>query len=133
MTRPVVPDGMENYLTDWQMSPGLWSGDFLFLTGMTGAGPHGTVAPNAETQIKLAFERASHVLEKAGLDFSDVVEMTSYHAGLQSHIDIFRKIRAVYVRDPFPAWTAIEVSGFVTPGTICELRIIARKRTDHDT
>lgn len=123
----VVPPSMRNYVSDWKMSPGLWSGNFLFLTGMTGAGPDGTVDPDPASQIQLAFERTNTVLAEAGLDFSHVVEMTSYHVGIQDHIDVFREIRARYVSEPFPAWTAIEVAGFVTPGTICELRIVARQ------
>ena len=53
--------------------------------------------------------------------------MTSYHVALQDHISIFRDIRDSYVSVPYPAWTAIEVVGFVTPGTLVELRIIARR------
>jgi enamine deaminase RidA (YjgF/YER057c/UK114 family) len=118
---------MEGYVDDWKMSPALFSGDFLFLTGMTGAGPGGIVDPDPVTQIKLAFARVDTVLKHAGLSFGCVVEMTSYHVGIRDHIDSFRDIRAGYVTAPYPAWTAIEVSGFVTPGTICELRIIARR------
>ncbi|WP_299024679.1 RidA family protein [uncultured Sulfitobacter sp.] len=126
----VVPAGMENYVTDWQMSPAIWAGDMLFLTGMTGAGPDGGVSDDPQTQITLAFERASAVLAHAGLSFDDVVEMTSYHKDIAGHIDVFRSIRAQYVKTPFPAWTAIEVTGFVTPGTLVELRIVAHKRKD---
>ncbi len=124
----VTPKSMENYVSDWKMSPGLWSADFLFLTGMTGAGPDGTVSNDPEMQIRLAFQRGAAVLQEAGIDFSSVVEMTSYHVGIQDHIDVFRRVRAEFVREPFPAWTAIEVNGFVTPGTICELRIVAARK-----
>ncbi len=127
--RGIIPPGMESYVDDWKMSPGIFSGDFLFLTGMTGAGPDGTVDPDAETQIRLAFSRANSVLEHAGLSFADVVEMTSYHVGIRDHITEFRRIRDAFVGEPYPAWTAIEVAGFVTPGTICELRIIAKRGT----
>lgn len=123
----IVPQGMEGYVRDWQMSPGLQTGEFVFLTGMTGAGPGGTVDPNPEVQIRLAFQGVEAVLREGGLSFHHVVEMTSYHVGIASHIDVFRAVRATYLAEPFPAWTAIEVSGFVTPGTICELRIVARK------
>ncbi len=129
MTRSIVPPGMEGYVSEWKMSPAIFSGDFLFLTGMTGAGPDGTVDPDPAKQIELAFQRADDVLTHAGLSFGDVVEMTSYHVGLQRHISDFRQIRDRFVQAPYPAWTAIEVAGFVTPGTICELRIIAKKGT----
>jgi enamine deaminase RidA (YjgF/YER057c/UK114 family) len=123
---------MQGYVDDWKMSPAVLSGDFLFLTGMTGAGPDGNISPQSETQIELAFARADDALKSAGLSFANVVEMTSYHVGIRDHIDAFRKIRAQYVTEPYPAWTAIEVSGFVTPGTICELRIIAHRGPQND-
>jgi len=124
----VVPSDMQAYIDSWNMSPALWAGDLLFLTGMTGAGPNGTVDSDPTQQIELAFQRTEHVLSEAGLDFSNVVEMTSYHVDLQSHGAEFRRIRAKYVKQPFPAWTAIEVAGFFTPGTICELRIVASRK-----
>lgn len=125
--KSIVPPGMDGYVNDWKMSPGLLSGDFLFLTGMTGAGPDGTVDPDPAKQIERAFMRADSVLKHAGLSFADVVEMTSYHVGIQDHIKKFRQIRETYIEQPYPAWTAIEVAGFATPGTICELRIIAKQ------
>ena len=53
--------------------------------------------------------------------------MTSYHVGLRDHLEIFKQIRARYVVEPYPAWTAIEVAGFVSEGAIVELRCIARR------
>ncbi len=126
----IVPSGMEGYVSDWNMSPGLEHGNFIFLTGMTGAGPGGIVDPDPARQIRLAFERVRSVLNEAGLDFSSILEMTSYHVAIQDHIDVFRKIRSEFVVEPYPAWTAIEVTGFVTPGTLVELRIIASKAED---
>ncbi|MBO6604474.1 MAG: RidA family protein [Roseicyclus sp.] len=121
--RSIAPEGFEGYLRDWKMSPALVVGDLVFLTGMTGAGPDGTVNPDPVVQIELAFERVRIVLEAAG---ARMVEMTSYHVGLQDHIGAFREIRARHVSEPYPAWTAIEVQGFVTPGTLVELRVVAR-------
>jgi enamine deaminase RidA (YjgF/YER057c/UK114 family) len=51
--------------------------------------------------------------------------MTTYHLGLRDHLDLLRSIRAEFVREPYPAWTAIEVAGFVSEGSIIEIRIVA--------
>jgi enamine deaminase RidA (YjgF/YER057c/UK114 family) len=132
VTRPhaIIPDGMQGYVEEWNMSPGILVDGFLFLTGMTGAGPGGTVDPDPALQIRRAFQRVEAVLQEAGLGFEHMVEMTSYHVGISDHIDVFRAIRSEYVCDPYPAWTAIEVAGFVTPGTLCELRVVARAKAD---
>lgn len=76
--------------------------------------------------MRNAFDKVGSVLEKAGLDFGAVVEMTTYHVGLKDHFDLFKSVRADYVEEPYPAWTAIEVAGFVSDGAIVEIRVIAR-------
>jgi len=61
------------------------------------------------------------------MDFGHIVEMTTYHVGLRDHLEVFKSIRDEFVKEPFPAWTAIEVAGFVREGTIVEIRVIARQ------
>lgn len=114
------------YVEDWQMSPGLHCGDFLFLTGMTAVGTDGTLPDSDEAQFRVVFDKIGAVLAEAGCGFGDVVEMTSYHIGLRAHIDLFREVRAEYVRQPYPAWTAVEVVGFASPGVVTEIKVIAR-------
>jgi len=107
------------------MSPGLVSNGLLFLTGMTGSRPDGSCAADPEEQMNDAFAKIDLVLAEAGLDCSALVEMTTYHVGLQEHIAMFRAVRDRYVVEPYPAWTAIEVTGFTTPRAIVEIRAIA--------
>lgn len=123
--RSIVPIDQRSYYEEWQMSPGLVSGGLLFLTGMTGHRSDNTFVEDPEEQIREAFTKIGDVLAAAGLDWTSLVEMTSYHVGIQDHIDVFRQVRAEYVREPYPAWTAIEVTGFVTPGAIVEIRAVA--------
>ena len=118
---------MQAYYDDWRMSPGLAAGGFLFLTGFTGVTPEGSLSPDPEAQFRAAFGQVARVLEEAGLDFGHVVEMTSYHVGLRDHLALFRAVRAEYVREPYPAWTAIEVAGFASEGSLIEIRVIARQ------
>ena len=67
------------------------------------------------------------VLEKAGLKFDAIVEMTTYHVGLREHAELFKRVRADYVKEPYPAWTAIEVAGFIREDAIVEIRVIAQR------
>lgn len=106
------------------MSPGLESNGLLFLTGMTGYRDEGA-STDAEQQIRNAFEKVQNVLVEAGLDMSRLIEMTTYHVGIADHIDIFRRVRDEFVTEPYPAWTAIEVTGLITKGTFVEIRVIA--------
>jgi len=87
----------------------------------------GTLSAVPAEQIQQAFSQIDMVLSEGGMSFSDVIEMTSYHVGLRDHLADFRSIRARYVREPYPAWTAIEVAGFASEGVVIELRVIARR------
>lgn len=107
------------------MSPGVITGGLLFMTGMTGHRPDGTFAEDPEEQIRDAFAKIGTVLEAAALGWGNLVEMTSYHTGLQDHIETFRRVRAEHVTKPFPAWTAIEVAGFISPEALVEIRAVA--------
>lgn len=107
------------------MSPGLAAAGLLFLTGMTGHRSDGTFADDPAEQIDDAFAKVDSILSEAGLDRSAIVEMTTFHVGPQDHRDVFKAARDRYVVEPYPAWTAIEVSGFVTPGAIVEIRVVA--------
>jgi len=119
----VVPE--DDMVADWRMSPAIKAAGFLFLTGMTGARTSEEPAADPEGQITDAFEAVCEVLAAAGAGFDDVVEMTSYHLDIERTLPTFRQVRDRYVSAPFPAWTAIGVSGFATPGVIAEIRVIA--------
>lgn len=127
--RAVVPEELEHYYRDWHMSPGLVCGDFIFMTGVTGTDSKGNVADDPETQIRSAFHKVGLILEKAGLTYGALVEFTSYHVGLRDHLDLFKRIRAEFIVEPYPAWTAIEVSGFATEGVIVEIKAIASRQS----
>lgn len=77
-------------------------------------------------QIPEAFTQVEMVLREGGMSLDDVVEMTSYHAGLREHLEQFRAIRAQHVREPHPAWTAVEVAGFASEGVVVE-KVVARR------
>ena len=121
----IIPIELKPYYDDWKMSPGHLSGQFIFLTGFTGAGADGSLSNDPETQIRSSFEKIGFVLREANLGFQALVEMTTYHIGLKDHLELFKSVRAEFVEEPYPAWTAIEVAGFVLEGAIIEIRAIA--------
>jgi len=124
-SKAVTPDNLSRLRDDWRMSPGIASNGLLFLTGMTGSRADGSCAANPEEQIRDAFAKVLDVLVEAGLDHSHIVEMTSYHVGIHDHLEVFRQVRDEFVTEPYPAWTAIEVAGFIPRDAIVELRVVA--------
>jgi enamine deaminase RidA (YjgF/YER057c/UK114 family) len=127
MKSTLSPPAFAHYIEDWQFSPVLDTGEFVFFSGVTGARPDLTVAADPEAQIRDAFGFLTEHLAAAGLTFDDVVEMTTYHVDLREHLPIFMKVKDEYVAAPYPAWTAIGVSQLITDGTIVEIRVIARR------
>ena len=125
MKRALFPKGSEAAAAQMKLSPGIVSGNHVFLTGMTGSGADGSMPDDVETQFRQAFEKIGLVLREAGLSFGSIVEMTSYHVGLSEHFDQFNTIRADYVEEPFPAWTAVEVAGLRRKGAVVEIRVVA--------
>jgi enamine deaminase RidA (YjgF/YER057c/UK114 family) len=98
----------------------------LYCSGQLGwAGPGKTVPADPKEQFKLAFENVGLVLAAAGADFDDIVEITTFHVGMQ-HLAVFSAVKADFIKQPYPAWTAIGVSELAIPGALVEIRITAR-------
>jgi enamine deaminase RidA (YjgF/YER057c/UK114 family) len=114
--KAIIPSGMEPLYRDWRMSPGLEC-----------SGLDGTLSADPSEQIWDAFIQVQMVLQEGGLTFGDVVEVTSYHVGLRHHLEQFKSIWAQFVREPYPAWTAIEVAGFASDSVVIELRVVAHR------
>jgi enamine deaminase RidA (YjgF/YER057c/UK114 family) len=123
--RALFPAGSQASADKIKLSPGIISGNHVFVTGMTGSEPDGAMAENLEDQFHKAFEKIGAVLREAGLGFDAIVDMTSYHVGLRDHFDRFSAVRACYVTAPFPAWTAVEVAGLRRDGAVVEIKVVA--------
>ncbi|MEM7529038.1 MAG: RidA family protein [Pseudomonadota bacterium] len=121
----VVPAAMSGFVDDWRMSPGRRAGGFLFLTGMSGMAPDGTLSPEPEAQIRAAFAQVGAVLAEAGLSFDAVVDVTSFHVGLGGQLEVFKSVWSEHFAAPYPAWTALEVAGLASAGVVVELKAIA--------
>ncbi len=112
-----------------KLSPGVISNEHVFLTGMTGSLADGSMPEAPEAQFRCAFDKIAAVLAEAGLNPADIVEMTSYHVGIADHFDLFAAVRAEYVAEPYPAWTAVEVAGLRRPGALVEVKVVAAIRS----
>lgn len=123
--RAIFPAGSHSTAEQLRLSPGVISGNHVFLSGMTGSGPDGLMPERLDDQFRQAFDKIGLVLRQAGLGLDAIVEMTSYHVGLRDHFDLFCAVRAEYVSEPFPAWTAVEVAGLRREGAVVEVRVVA--------
>jgi enamine deaminase RidA (YjgF/YER057c/UK114 family) len=125
-TNPIfaTPDG-STIFKKFGYSPAVRAGDFLYVAGQIGLNPDGSMPANDEGQIVNAFDRLKIVMEEAGASLDDIVELVSYHVGLQNHLGKFVEIKSRYIREPYPTWTILEIAGLARPGLIIELKAVA--------
>ena len=125
-TNPIfaTPDG-STIFKKFGYSPAVRAGDFLYVAGQIGLNPDGLMPANDEGQIVNAFDRLKIVLEEAGASLDDIVELVSYHVGLQNHLGKFVEIKSRYIREPYPTWTILEIAGLARPGLVIEIKAVA--------
>ncbi len=108
--------------------PAVRAGGLLFIAGQVGVRGDGTVPEDARTQIELAFDRMGAILAHEGLDFSDLVDMTSYHVDVADQLAAFREIKDRHITREFPAWTIIGVAALARPSLLVEIKAVAALR-----
>ena len=96
------------------------------MSGCTGTRPDGTIATDVRSQIRQTFKTAETSLVEAGVSFDDVVELVSYHVGIEDSFDEFCQAKDEFIGEPYPAWTAVGVSGLAASGAVVEIKVTAK-------
>lgn len=114
----------------FQYSSAVKAGGLVFVAGQIGLNPDGSMPDKHEQQFINAFERIKLVLEEVGCQMSDLVELVSYHVGLNTnnHLADFMKVKAQYVPAPYPTWTILDIAGLARPGLVIEIKAVAVAR-----
>ena len=76
----------------------------IICSGQIGNSPDRTIPESVLDEFRNAWKSVGEVLKAAGLGYSDIVEMTSYHVGLQENIGDFMKARDEVLSEPWPTW-----------------------------
>lgn len=116
-------------------------GDFLFLSGI---GPRkrgckeipgvtlddqgNIVSYDVAEQCRAVFENVRTVLEDAGANFNDIVDVSVYLTNMKDDFPIFNKLYAEHFAGdgkPNPTRTTVEVNCLPTPIAV-ELKVIAK-------
>ena len=109
---------------DWGFSDAVVTGDTIYLSGVVAG------VRDGETDLRIAytraFERIGAILKNAGASWDDVVEITSFHTDLTTQMPAIIAVKNNYVKQPFPAWTAIQVSRLIPTNGITEIKIVAK-------
>lgn len=127
MKKVVVAREFPIYPSDWHFSPALDTGGFVFFSGVTGVRPDQSIALDPPSQFRDVFRFVRMHLRAAGLDFEQIVDLTTYHIDLRRHLADFITIKDEFIQGPYPKWTAVGVTELITPGALVEARIIAQR------
>jgi len=118
--------GSLKFEQDWGFADAIVTGDTIYLSGVV------VGVRDGETDLKIcytrAFERIGEILKKAGASWDDVVEITSFHTDLTTQMPAIVAVKNNYVKPPFSAWTAIQVSRLIPTNGITEIKIVAKLR-----
>jgi 2-iminobutanoate/2-iminopropanoate deaminase len=91
---------------------------------VSGQGPQDLKA-DMETQVRQTFERIGLVLRAGGASFRDVVMIRAYFLHLARDLPAYRKVRMEFLKEPYPASTAVGVTELAIPGLEVEIEAIA--------
>ncbi|MGU7784403.1 RidA family protein [Burkholderia sp. PU8-34] len=112
----------------FQYSPAVTANGLAFIAGQVGLRADGTIPESPSEQIDMAFKRIEAILAHLNLDFSDVVDLVSYHVDVGAQLADFRAVKAQYIRSDFPAWTILGVAALARPEFVVEIKVVAATR-----
>lgn len=121
----LVPERFSHYRDNWHFTPVVDTGHLVFLSGVTAAHPGREISKDPIQQFHDAFAKMKIYLNEADLGFEHLVELTSFHVDLKQHMDAFSAIKDLYIKEPYPAWTAIGVADFIPRNALVEMRVVA--------
>ena len=127
MAKSIIPASMRLFYEEFHFSPAVLDKDILRCSGVIGVDPTTMKASvDPVTQFEQAFLSLGEVLKEAGGDYTNILEMTTFHIGLNEHLKAFMSVKDKYIEEPYPAWTAIGVSELAFPDALLEIRVNAR-------
>jgi enamine deaminase RidA (YjgF/YER057c/UK114 family) len=126
VNRRIIPASQKSLYDNFHFAPAVVDGQTLRCSGVIGTGADGRVPDDPETQFTRAFEQIADLLKEAGASFADITEITTFHVDLSKHIGTFVKVKDQFVKEPYPAWTAVGTPELAIPGGLVEVRINAR-------
>ena len=126
----VVPASWNEFYEATGIPAAVRSGEVLRLTGHTGDRVDGTFSDDSEDQTRQTFENVASTLSEAGLQWSDVVEITTYRVGLRAQAEVALRVAAEFLHPPYPAWTDVGITELFEPEALFEMSCVAVTRRE---
>lgn len=129
----IVPPTMQRIVERAGYVPAVKVGAAVFCAGQVGRSVELEVIADPEAQFLACWENLRVVLQAAGCTFEDVVDMTTYHVQMSTHMPVFREVKNRVFPRGTCAWTTIGVSELAHPGLLVEIKCVAVKRDSSAT
>ena len=127
MAKSIIPASMRLFYEEFHFSPAVLDKDILRCSGVIGVDLTTMKASvDPVTQFEQAFLSLGEVLKEAGGDYTNILEMTTFHIGLNEHLKAFMSVKDKFIEEQYPAWTAIGVSELAFLDALLEIRVNAR-------
>jgi 2-iminobutanoate/2-iminopropanoate deaminase len=107
MNKKIVVSGENIPKSHLPFSPGIVSGDYLFVSGQASVDDTGAIVVDTfEGECRRSFENLKRIVEAAGASLDDAVQVRNY-VGKQEYLAEFNAIYRDYFNAPFPARTTL--------------------------
>jgi enamine deaminase RidA (YjgF/YER057c/UK114 family) len=120
----INPPGTEKLYQRQQFSQAVRAGNTVWVSGQVGVNEKWQMGEGIEAQARLAFQNLERVLAHAGASLADVVELTTFHTNM-ADLAGFSKVKAEFLTQNYPAWTAVGVTQLALPSLLVEVRATA--------
>jgi enamine deaminase RidA (YjgF/YER057c/UK114 family) len=124
---PAKPE-VRRFFTEWGFAEAVIDGDRVWLSGVVAGLRKGETMADAEVAYDRAWKMLDDVLQRSGSSLDGVIDITTFHTDLPAQFDGFRKVKDRYIREPFPAWTAIDIDRLVPDNGLVEIKLVARRK-----
>ena len=107
------------------LSPGIRTGDFLFVSGQIAMDPSGQIVGvnNCEVQTRQVMTNLQAVVEAAGGTMDNVIKITCFLTNVEDY-PAYCKVRGEVFPEIPPASSSVIVSGLVKPQALVEVEAI---------
>jgi 2-iminobutanoate/2-iminopropanoate deaminase len=126
MAERIVPPHFAAPTGPWSPAVKARPGETLFIAGCVSVDVNGKVVALGDItgQPHQVMKNFQAVVEAAGMTMADVVKITNYLVDVRDY-PAMAAVRQQYLKEPYPASTMVEVTGFLYPGLLVEIEGIA--------
>ncbi|TKT86983.1 RidA family protein [Dyadobacter frigoris] len=107
MSKKIIINGGNIPKSTLPFSPGIISGDYLFVSGQASVDDQGNFVDDTfEGECRRSFDNLKRIVEAAGASLDEAVQVRNY-VGKQEYLSEFNAIYREYFKEPFPARTTL--------------------------